>query len=189
MLVPSEAQPADQSGRPGRADQYDVDRMVADIGEDPGRWLDRDLFDHGITRLEERDAPAYTEGKYRLVRDGDVSAPGEMIRDRIAGIDTIAVARAWEAVERCLERTPDGGRDVVIGLIQDRIEELQEHGERELPGLSEDELRELGVEKYEAVAPKPDVVYRGPDGEPTGRGEGSTASQKLAAMGDGGESA
>ena len=184
--MPSERQPADRSDRPDRSEKYDIDAMIANIGEDPGRWLDRDLFGHGLRRLEDRE-PDFEKGDQRLVRDSDVSAPGQMIRDRISGIDKTAVARAWIAVERRLPRTPDGGRDVVIGLLEDRIEELEEHGERNLPGLSEEELRERGVEKYEAVEPKEEIVFRGPDGEPTGRGEGSTANQKLAAMADGGE--
>jgi hypothetical protein len=184
--VPSEQQPADRGGRPDRGEKYDIDAMIADIGEDPGRWLDRDLFGHGLRRLEDRE-PDFEKGDQRLVRDSNVSAPGQMIRDRISGIDKIAVARAWIAVERRLPRTPDGGRDVVIGLLDDRINELEAEGERDLPGRSGEELKELGVEKFEAVAPKEDVVFRGPDGEPTGRGEGSTANQKLAAMADGGE--
>ena len=160
--------------------------LVEDIGEDPARFLDRDLFDHGITRLEERDAPAFDEANQCVVREDVVSAPGKMIRDRIDGIETIAVARAWKAIERRLERTPEGGRDVIIGLLDDRIDELEANGERDLPGRSAEELRELGVEAFEAVE-KGDVVIRGPDGEPTGRSEGTTASQKLAAMTDGGE--
>jgi len=183
--VPSDRQPADRSDRPDRGEKYDIDAMIANIGEDPGRWLDRDLFGHGLRRLEDRE-PDFEKGDQRLVRDSDVSAPGQMIRDRISGIDKITVARAWKAVERRLPRTPDGGRDVVIGLLEDRIEELEEHGERDLPGRSAEELKELGVKAFEGVE-KADIVYRGPDGEPTGRGEGSTANQKLAAMADGGE--
>jgi len=177
--MPSESQPAGSGAR----EQFP--RLRADLGEDPARWLDRDLFSHGITRLEARDAPAYNEASQHVVRDADVSAPGELIRDRISGIDKIAVARAWKAIERRLERTPEGGRDVVIGYLDDRIDELEADGERELPGRSESELRELGVEKFEAVE-KGDVVFRGPDGEVTARTEGSSASQKLAAMTDGG---
>ncbi|NHX37643.1 MULTISPECIES: hypothetical protein [Halolamina] len=178
--MPSENQPA------GSGSRERFPRMQSDLGEDPARFLDRDLFDHGITRLEERDAPGYSEASQRVVRDADVSASGEMIRDRIRGIDKIAVARAWKAIERRLERTPEGGRDVVIGYLDDRIDELEADGERELPGHSPEALRELGVEKFEAVE-KGDIVFRGPDGEITSRTEGASASQKLAAMADGGE--
>jgi len=135
--------------------------MQEDLGEDPARWLDRDLFSHGITRLEERDSPGYNEASQRVVRDADVSAPGELIRDRISGIDKVAVARGWKAIERRLERTPDGGRDVVIGYLEDRIDELEANGERELPGRSPRGTSRLGVEKFEAVE-KGDVVFAVP---------------------------
>ncbi len=178
--MPSEHQPSRSGGRER------FPRLEEDLGEDPARWLDRDLFGHGISRLKDRDAPAYNEGDQRLIRDDKVSEPGQMIRDRINGIDEIGTANAWMAVERGLERTPDGGRDVIIGLLEQRIGELEEHGERDLPGLSAEELRELGVEKFEA-SEKGDALILGPDGEPTSRSEGTTASQKLAAMADGGE--
>jgi len=181
IAVPTEDSPgADR-------DREHYQRPLEEIGEDPARWLDRDLFDHGITRLEANDGGRWDEDEQRLVRDSDVSAPGEMIRDRIQGIDRLGVAASWMQVERDLDRTPEDGRDVVIQMLRDRIAELDANGERDLPGLSEEELRERGVEKFESVAPKEEIVYRGPDGEPTGRGEGSTASQKLAAMADGGE--
>jgi len=178
--MPSE----NQSAASGSREHFP--RMQEDLGEDPARWLDRDLFSHGITRLEANENRGYQEDEQRRVRDSDVSAPGELIRDRISGIDKIAVARGWKAIERRLERTPEGGRDVVIGYLEDRIDELEVDGERALPGLSDEELRELGVEKFEAVE-KGDVVFRGPDGEITARTEGTSASQKLAAMAGGGE--
>jgi hypothetical protein len=125
--VPSKHSPADRSDT-GR--EYPVEQVVEQIGEDPGRFLDRDLFEHEQVRLEGRDNAGYTEGHQRVVRDSDVSAPGAMIRDRIQGIDRLAVAASWMAVERSLARTPDGGRDIVIELLRDRIAELEEHGER-----------------------------------------------------------
>jgi len=176
--VPSEHSPG------ARDERERFERLRRDLNEDPARFLDRDIFDHGQVRLEERENPQWNESNQRVVRDESVSAPGEMIRDRIAGIDDLEVARAWRAVERGLDRTPEGGRDVVIEFIEDRIDELQEHGERDLPGRSAEELRELGVEAYEAVAPKPDAVYLDEDGQ-----EQTTVSadEKLAAMADGGE--
>lgn len=125
--MPSEFSPADRSDQ-GR--QYHVERVVEAIGEDPGRFLDRDLFEHGVVWLEGRDNAAYNEGRQRVVRDSDVSAPGGMIHDRINGIDSIAVAASWMQVERQLERTPEGGRDLVIDLLRQRIAELEERGER-----------------------------------------------------------
>jgi hypothetical protein len=181
IAVPTEESRGSDRGREQFA------RAVEAIGEDPARFLDRDLFGHGVGRLKDRDEADFEQGDQRIVRDGEVSEPGEMIRDRIHGIDRLSVAASWMEVERELERTPDDGRDVVIQMLRDRIDELEANGERDLPGRSDEELRELGVEAFEAVAPKDDVVYRGPDGEPTGRGEGFTASQKLAAMADGGE--
>lgn len=115
---------------------------VAYCGFHLARYLGRDLFGHGIGRLKDRDDPDFEKGDQRLVRDEKVSEPGEMIRDRIQGIDRLSVAAVWMQVERELDRTPEEGRDAVI---------------------------------------------LGPDGEPTGRSQGSTASQKLAAMADGGE--
>lgn len=178
--VPSEHSPGANSSRER------FPRLKDDIGEDPARFLDRDLFEHGQVRLEERNHAEWDQSRQRLVRNQDVSAPGEMIRDRIRGIDKLAVASAWLAIERRLDRTPEGGRDVVVGLLEDRIDELEAKGERDLPGRSSEELRELGVEAYEN-SDKVDIVYYGIDGEPTGRSSGKTASQKLAAIADGGE--
>ncbi len=179
--MPSEHSPSDSSERER------FPSLAEDISEDPARFLDRDLFEHGQVRLEERENPAYTESGQRVVRDGEVSAPGELIRDRINGIDDVAVAHAWVAIERRLERTPDGGRDVVIDFLENRIGELEADGERDLPGLDAEELRELGVDTYESVAPNGEVVILGIDGEPTSRSQGETADQKLAALADGGE--
>jgi len=176
--VPSEHSPG------ARDERERFERLRRDLNEDPARFLDRDIFEHGQVRLEERDVVEWDQSNQRVVRDESVSAPGEMIRDRIDGIDDLEVARAWRAVERNLDRTPDGGRDVVIGFIEDRIDELEATGERDLPGRSAEELRELGVDAYENIAPKPDAVYLDEDGE-----EQSTVSadEKLAAMADGGE--
>lgn len=182
--MPSEHSPADRSDA-GR--EYPVEEIVESIGEDPGRFLDRDLFDHGQVRLEERESPEWDESNQRIVRDSAVSAPGEMIRDRIRGIDSLTVAASWMAVERQLERTPDDGRDVVINLLRQRIAELETDGQRDLPGRSPEELRELGVEAYENVAPKEEAVFVDDNGEPTSRMTGQTVEQKLAAMADGGE--
>lgn len=181
--MPSEFSPAG-SGQESR--NYPVAEIVGSIGEDPGRWLDRDLFNHGQVRLEGRDNAGYNESHQRAVRDQNVSASGTMIRDRIAGIDYLGVAGAWMQVERQLDRTPDGGRDIVIQLPRDRIAELEADGERDLPGRGPGSLRELAVEADER-SEKADIVYNGIDGEPTGRLSGKTAGQKLAAIAEGGE--
>jgi len=176
--VPTEDSPGARDNR----EHYE--RLRRELNEDPARFLDCDLFDHGQVRLEPRENPEWNESNQRAVRDDDVSAPGEMMRDRIRGIDSIAVARAWRAVERGLDRTPEGGRDIIIDFIETRIAELEEHGERELPGLSPEEQRERGVEAHESVAPKPDAVYLDEDGQEQNI---VTADEKLAAMADGGE--
>ncbi len=180
--VPSEYSPADRGGPEDRL--YDVEAMVEDIGEDPARWLDRNLEHHGVPELEEREFAAWDEPNYRLVPDDDVSKPLEMVKGRIDGIDSIAVARAWQAVERRLRSTPDGGREVIIDYLDDRIDDLEANGERDLPGRCAEELRELGVEAYENVAPKPEAVYLDEGGEEQNT---VSADEKLAAMADGGE--
>jgi len=180
IAVPTEDSPGARDNR----EHYE--RLRRELNEDPARFLDRGLFDHGQVRLEERETSDWNESNQRAVRDDDVSAPGEMMRDRIQGIDSIAVARAWRAVERGLDRTPEGGRDIIIEFIETRIAELEEYGERDLPGLSPEEQRERAVEAYEA-ADKGEAHFLDENGEPTSRMTGQTVEQKLAAMADGGE--
>jgi len=177
--MPSEHSPAAGEGR------QRFPRLLEDIGEDPARFLDRDLFEHGQVRLEERDVVAWDESNQRVARDSDVSAPGRMLRDRIQGIDHLEVARAWRAVERALDRTPEGGRDVIIDALETRIAELEADGERDLPGLSPEEQRAQAAEAFEAVAPKEEAVYLTEDGREQA---GVSASEKLAAI-TGGEGA
>jgi len=124
--VPSEFSPADRADREDRL--YDVEAMVENIGEDPARWLDRNLEHHGVPQLKEREFSAWDEPNYRLVPEEDVSKPLSMVKGRIDGIDSIAVARAWQAVERRLRSTPEGGRDVIIDHLDERIEQLEEEG-------------------------------------------------------------
>jgi len=180
--VPSEFLPADRGDRDDRL--YDVEAMVENIGEDPARWLDRNLEHHGVACLEQRQFSAWDEDDWRLVPDEDVSRPLEMVLGRIDGIDEISVARAWRAVERRLRCTPEGGRDVIIESLNERIAELEEHGERDLPGLSPEEQREHAVEAYESISPKPEATYLDEDGQ---KQDIVTADEKLAALADGGE--
>jgi len=95
---------------------------------------------------------------------------------------TLATASSTSASG--LDRTPEGGRDIIIEFIENRIAELEEHGERDLPGLSPEEQRERAVEAYESIAPKPDAVYLDEDGQ---EHDIVTADEKLAALADGGE--
>lgn len=82
------------------------------IGEDPARWLDREL---------------------------DGPGPLRYIESRIAGIDRLAVIKAWRDVEDHLLRTPEEGRPAVTERLDRRARELEEHGEREdhLEGVDE----------------------------------------------------
>ena len=97
--MPTEYSPADSSAVPPWRK-----RLQEDIGEDPGRFLDMDLF--------ARDAAGST---------------GHLLRARIRGIDRLDVLRAWIAAERRLDRGP---REKVIELLEEREAELQEIGER-----------------------------------------------------------
>jgi len=157
--MPSEHQPA------GKQTRARFPKLRHDIGEDPARWLDTHLVESGSKHTDTTEL--------------------RMVLARIHGIDDLAVARAWRAIERRLDRGP---RDKIIHLLEQRIDELDANGERELPGLSPEQQRERAVEAFEAVE-KGDVVYRGPDGEVTSRTTGTSAEQKLAAMADGGEDA
>ncbi|WP_246308035.1 hypothetical protein [Halorarum salinum] len=79
-----------------------------EIGEDPARFLDVPLL--GST---------------------GASTPFGLARARIRGIDEIGTAKAWLAVERALGRGDDDGpRERVVDLLEARIDDLEEHGER-----------------------------------------------------------
>ena len=86
IAVPTEDSRGSDRGR------EEFPQAVEAIGEDPARFLDRDLFGHGVGRLTDRDEPDFEQGDQRVVRDEKVSEPGEMIRDRIQGIDRLSVA-------------------------------------------------------------------------------------------------
>ena len=151
-------------------DQYP--NLREDLGEDPARWLDHRLVEYGAD---------YTD--HTLSR---------MVRDRIHGIDRIAVVNAWIAVERNLDRGP---RRPIIQLLEKRLVYLEEHGERpsdlrtEWPHELPDRYRPFGRE----VPPKEAYVIKR-DGErvpysqrPTTAsvGRSSSTSQKVAT--DGGD--
>lgn len=79
------------------------------IGEDPARFLDRDLDTDSL----------------------------RLIESRIRGIDYFEVLAAWGEVERKLVRTPDGshteaGRDRILELLEQRARELRTIGERDV---------------------------------------------------------
>jgi hypothetical protein len=73
------------------------------LGEDPARWLDREIVDSGTS----------------------------MVLDRIESIDDLEVIRAWKAVERNLGRGRGGDpRSGVMSALEEREQTLEEHGER-----------------------------------------------------------
>ena len=87
-------------------DRVEFHRLRERLGEDPARFLDRDL-------VGDRDAQ-------------------RMVRERIAGIDSLEVLSAWRAVERNLadhyDREPRQG---VLDALDERGTWLDEHGDRD----------------------------------------------------------
>ena len=117
--MPSTAQGGDNSDRaryPDRADE---------IGEDPARWLDKDLTARSMQRQQADETPS--RQAMRLVEDTDTTTAGKIVRDRISGIDSLIVIKHWLEVESDLDRGP---RDGVITLLQERADELKQIGER-----------------------------------------------------------
>lgn len=100
--------------------------LVAEIGEDPTRWLDHDMLKQTLVRQEEaRDDP---HGGKRLVEDNrNNSTFGKMFKARVRGIDKLYVLRLWMEVESRLDRGP---RDHVLDPLRERAQELRENGER-----------------------------------------------------------
>lgn len=84
------------------------------IGEDPARYLDRDIL-----------------GSSRGIGESDLFA------SRLRGIDRLEVINAWIAVERRLDRGP---RAHILDRLEDRKETIEAEGERDLPGRSHEEL-------------------------------------------------
>jgi len=121
-----------QIGKPGSShDVEEFPRIVDEIGENPARWLDRDLITPGAVRQDIERAADRSIQDVRLIPDQNVSSGITFVESRIRGIDTIEAVRAWKAVERALGRGPDGGpRDAVIELLDEREAELEEIGER-----------------------------------------------------------
>jgi hypothetical protein len=101
--MPSEYSPAD-SGRGVQA----FPRIVERIGENPARFLDRDL------------TTSTPEGHAK---------PSLMLEARIDGIDFVDVAIAYLAVETQLDRE-ECPRSGVIDRLEARKEWLQDHGDR-----------------------------------------------------------
>lgn len=94
-----------------RSDREVFPHVEDAVGEDPARFLDRELLD----------------------RSGPIDATGPLLvlSSRINGIDRLEVIGAWQGVEERLLRTPDRGRSRVKRLTYARAEYLEEHGTRE----------------------------------------------------------
>lgn len=128
--MPSTAQGGSSSTR--CFESVDIEEVVDQIGENPARWLDHDMFDRGgmvRTKVEQR---GHRE-KVRLVEDSDVSTWGTMVQARIDGIDDLLTVRYWMEVEAALGNDgirEDCPRDVVMSLLQERADELKQIGER-----------------------------------------------------------
>jgi hypothetical protein len=88
-------------GGPTR-DRERFPEIAEEIGEDPARWLDRDLLES---------TPGDETETWRLQR-------------RVDGIHSLEVARRWAEVERELERGP---REVVMDMIRERVAALNRH--------------------------------------------------------------
>lgn len=105
-------------------------RLEERIGEDPARWLDQDLLEPRMQRIQRRERED-TYDEVTLVVDHDVAPPGEQVRALIQGMDRIERVEAWRAAERRLGRGEDGGpRSFVIDLLDERRAQLEEIGER-----------------------------------------------------------
>lgn len=88
------------SEHPGRYDREEFPEIEAKIGEDPARFLDRDLL---------------------------AESNPTMAECRIRGIDDLHVIARWMEVEHKLERDT---RDRIVELLTQRKHELEEIGER-----------------------------------------------------------
>ena len=85
-----------------KPDRERFDHLREDIGEDPARFLDRDLLSDSNSRM--------------------------LALARIRGIDRYAVASAWLAVERQIERGP---RARIVDQLEERKEFLSVAGDRD----------------------------------------------------------
>jgi len=100
--VPSTEQIGEQTER------REFSSLRADIGEDPARWLDREI----ASRTDQANRKGVVDGL-------------------ISGMDSLARVRAWKAVERALGRGRDGGpRSWVIERLDEREATLERIGER-----------------------------------------------------------
>lgn len=115
-------------GGPSR-DRVRVPSIKEDLGEDPARWLDRDLTARPTYANVTTDDRGHTH--VDVVPDSQVSTDGEMVIDRIKSIDSLELIEAWRAVERLLADKHDRDvREPIINALDERKETLEEIGER-----------------------------------------------------------
>ena len=101
-------------------------RLKGKLGENPARFLDRDLIERGNDHTD------------RTLQ--------RLVFARIRGIDRLETVNAWIAVERKLNRGPRGR---AIDLLEARKAQLEDHDERDLPNLTGEERRERARKQFE----------------------------------------
>ncbi|WP_231183074.1 hypothetical protein [Haladaptatus sp. DYF46] len=99
-------------------------RLKGKLDENPARFLDHDLVEHGSNHTD-----------HTLQR---------LVTARIRGIGTIEVVNAWIAVERKIDYGP---REGVISLLEERKAFLEEYGEFDPPSRTAEQLRERATEQ------------------------------------------
>ena len=110
-------------------DRQRCPEIADEIGEDPARYLDKDLMTPEATRLDVKTVD-HGHNRVRRVPDGHVDSAGRMARDRIESIDDLDVLEEWFRVEAELLEREDAPRKAVLGWLDDRRSELEEIGER-----------------------------------------------------------
>lgn len=103
-----------------------------ELGEDPAEYLDHDLTQP-------------------FENDGANSTPGDLLKARVRGIDSLQTLKAFVAVERALAReslTREEPRSHVMDLLWERNRELEANGERS-DRVSESPRREIDARSCE----------------------------------------
>lgn len=142
------------NGKPAhRNERARFPRLKDEIGEDPAKWLDRQLV--------------------RPPEPG-TTPPKAFVWSLIDGIDSIERCRAWKAVERSLATRDDREpRQAILERLDEREQELREIGERDdrLPDADELQRRR---ERSETVGSCVEWVD---DGEPYERNSVPSSSK------------
>jgi hypothetical protein len=155
-------------GQPGQtSDRETFPSLAEDLGEDPARFLDRELIERG---------PGHTNETAKA-----------LVVARIEGIDRVEVARAWRAVERALAEKHDREpRQAIVKRLEERVAWLEAHGDRD-DRLGEPRDPEELHERAEEIATE--SVARWPDRDGSERSAVYRSSSWKTLAADGGESA